>query len=208
MTGIKTTIYDGSVFLDDDTLDLTGVTAMTVNLGDGYAKGSTDTIVVADAPPTTLITEDSDHSYYLFPIGSRVYTINEEYIGTVKSFTATTLVFHDKIKVDLVDDQVLYRERKYEIVGILTASIASGTGNARITLLQPVNSKWFGTVEPDGTSHVLTAGRDFGAVADDGSPFKTSVVLPAGVLYEGRWKKVTSVENVICYLKACPTKSI
>ena len=90
----------------------------------------------------------------------------------------------------------------------MTASIASGTGNARITLLQPVNSKWFGTVEPDGTSHVLTAGRDFGAVADDGSPFKTSVVLPAGVLYEGRWKKVTSVENVICYLKACPTKSI
>ena len=208
MPGIKSTIYDGSVFLDDDTLDLTGVTAMTVNNGDGYAKGSTDTITVDGAPPTTLITEDSDHTYYLFPIGSRVYNINDEYIGTVKSFTSTTLVFHDNIKIDLVDDQVLYRERKYEIVGFLTHSVASGSGDSQISLLQPVNSKWMGTVEPDGTSHVLTAGRDFGAVAGDGSPFKTGIALAAGVLYEGRWKKITSVKDVICYLKAAPIKSI
>jgi|TARA_A100000172_G_C2988757_1_gene92028 hypothetical protein len=208
MPGIKTTIYDGCVFLDDDTLDLTGVTAMTVNLAAGYAKGSTDTITVDGAAPTTLITEDSDHTYYLFPVGSRVYTINEEYVGTVKSLTSTTIVFHDTIKTSLVDDQVLYRERKYEIVGIMTASIATGTGDAQISLLQPVNSKWMGTVEPDGTSHVLTAGRDFGAVAGDGSPFQTGIALPAGVLYEGRWKKVTCVKNVICYLKACPTKGV
>ncbi len=208
MPGIKSTIYDGSVFLDDDTLDLTGVTAMTVNLADGYAKNSTDTIVVADAAPTTLITEDSDHSYYLFPIGSRVYTINEEYIGTVKNFTSTTLVFTDKIKVDLADDDVLYRERKFEIVGIMPQSISSGVGDSQISLLQPVNSKWMGTVEPDGTSHVLTAGRDFGAVAGDGSPFKTGINLAAGVLYEGRWKKITVVKDVICYLKAAPIKSI
>ena len=99
MPGIKSTIYDGSVFLDDDTLDLTGVTAMTVNNGDGYTKGSTDTITVDGASPTTLITEDSDHTYHLFPIGSRVYNINDEYIGTVKSFTSTTLVFQDNIKI-------------------------------------------------------------------------------------------------------------
>ena len=210
MPGIKSTIYDGAVYLSSDTLDLTGVTAMTVNLAAGYAKGSTSTIIVADAAPTTVITEGSDHSYYLFDIGSRVYTVNEEYIGTVKSITATTLVFHDNIKATLADDDVLYRERKFEIVGILTLGpLTSGVGTTEIDKLIPVNSKWWGSHAPGGGTWVETAGRDFGAVADDGTVYdETGVDLNSGTFLEGRWKFLTVTGNVVCYLKACPVKGV
>ena len=208
MPGIKHTIYDGSVCVDGGVLDLRGY--IDVLTSAAHSRGDA-TIAVDDGAGGT-ITALSEGDVIR-------KALTGEIIGKVKSCTTSVITLYEGSKVALADNSVIEKYPKFEIVAIQVAeaiTFADGdynTGNGTdisTDCLVPTTTKWAGSAKPDGTSFAVSAEEDFGAKnASEGSNIAT-VVIPAGVTLEGRWKyiQLPGGDSAICYLKATPTVGI
>ena len=193
MPGIKTSIYDGAVCLENAaSLDLRGYTGVQVS--GAHNRGITS-LRVKTVDATTV-----------FSAGDKVVDDSGNPLGTIDSVSSSTNInFKNGIKSAVAGDIYIETAPKFEIVAIqvILATV--------LNVLQPVNSKWPGTVNPAGGTWAESAVTDFGAY-DNGSTAVGQVLadsIGVGVTIEGRWKRaeVGSGECIICYLKASPLQT-
>ena len=201
MPGIKTTIYDGAIHMENDAIDLRG-----------SVIGALANCAVA-AGSTSIVTDGTDSAN--FSVGDKIVSgLTGRAIGIIKT-AATNLITLEKGSLcNIEDNDSIEIAPKFEIVAIMPLGKTVSNLNAsstEITVLIPVNRNWFGTVAPNGGTwadhdDMVTrfGSRDEGSVA-----LQTDYCWPSGILIEVRWKAVTvpADEAVICYLKAAPTQT-
>ena len=201
----KTSLYDASLILaPNGTLDLRGVAAVVGIDVNGAHNAGTKTVVVDGTDATG------------FSAGDKVISgLTGEALGTVASSATNSVTFVNGIKHSLVDDDTLELAPKFEIVGIMplgsTGTSGGNESDVEIDVLIPCSTAYFGTLAPNGGSwpafddHVTR----FGAGAEIGDVLSTSLDLPSGTLFEGRWKKISVTGNgsAIIYLKAATAQT-
>ena len=200
----KTSLYDASLILaPNGTLDLRGVTAVVGITVDGVHNAGTKAVTVADVAGTG------------FSAGDKVVSgLTGRAVGVVASSATNTVTFVNGIKHTLVDDDTLELAPKFEIVGIMPLGANTSDANessTSIDILIPCSTAYFGTLAPNGGTwtsfddHVTR----FGAGAEIGDVLSTSLNLPSGTLFEGRWKKVSTNASgsAILYLKAATAQT-
>ena len=200
----KTSLYDASLILaPNGTLDLRGVAAVVGIDVNGAHNAGTKTVVVDGTDATG------------FSAGDKVISgLTGEALGTVASSATNSVTFVNGIKHSLVDNDTLELAPKFEIVGIMP--LGANTSNANesstsIDILIPCSTAYFGTLAPNGEAwadhddHVTR----FGAGAEIGDILSTTLNLPSGTLFEGRWKKVSTNASgsAILYLKAATAQT-
>ena len=207
MPSNKTSIYDGSVCLINDTLDLTG----QVGLADGA-------ITKGDANVTV------DNGTYDWVVGDEVYGCESsgegaiKHIGTISSITVNsgtsggsnldaTLTLVEPAKISAANNSIIVNVLpKYEIVSIQV--VVAG----QLTNLVPARNYYPGNLYSDGvTTWTEASSVSYYGAASGGAGVAFSISsIDAGITIEGRWKKVTmsSGDACICYLKATPSRGI
>ena len=207
MPSNKTSIYDGSVCLINDTLDLTG----QVGLSRGTITKGAATIRV-------------DNGTYDWVVGNEVYGCESsgegaiKHIGTISSITVNsgtsggsdldaTLTLVEPAKISAVDNSIIVNVLpKYEIVAIQV--VVAG----QLTNLVPARNYYPGTLYSDGATTWTEASSVsyYGAASGGAGSIFSITTIDAGITIEGRWKKVTmsSSDACICYLKAAPSRGI
>jgi hypothetical protein len=194
MPGIKSSIYDGAVYLNGDVLDLSGTTGTLINLAAGYPAGTK--VFAVDGGTSNL------------SVGDKVINGGTgKALGIIKTVDSSTQITLERPSLNSVsNNDPINIAPKYEIVAIQTLNPDSG-GACDIDILWPANTKWPGTHNPGGLTWSSNTLADFGAVSGDGSAFHIGEPLPGGTTIEGRWTKVSVTEEAICYLKAVPTQT-
>tara|TARA_R100001463_G_C3523956_1_gene221055 strand:+ start:816 stop:1463 length:648 start_codon:yes stop_codon:yes gene_type:complete len=207
MPSNKTSIYDGSVYILNDTLDLTGQVGL---LNQTLTKGGT-TIKV-------------DTGTYDWVVGDEIYGCEStglgdiKHIGTVSSITVeggtsggsdldVTITLVEPAKISAANNSIIVNVLpKYEIVAIQI--LKSGT----LTNLVPVRNYYPGSLYSDGvTNWTETTSVSYYGAATGGAGVDYALGdIDAGITIEGRWKKVTvsSADACLCYLKATPSRGI
>tara|TARA_R100001443_G_scaffold28962_1_gene42216 strand:- start:2098 stop:2724 length:627 start_codon:yes stop_codon:yes gene_type:complete len=205
MPSNKTSIYDGSVYLLNDTLDLTG----QVGLADTAITRGDATITV-------------DNGTYDWVVGDDVYGCESsglgevKHIGTISSITVNsgtsggsdldaTLTLIKPAKISVANNGIIINTLpKFEIAAIQI--VLTGT----LTNLTPVLNYYPGSKYSDGatTWSDATSVSYYGAASGSAGVAYALGNIDAGITLEGRWKKVTmsSSDACICYLKAASSR--
>ena len=205
MPSNKTSIYDGSVYLLNDTLDLTG----QVGLADTAITRGDATITV-------------DNGTYDWVVGDDVYGCElsglgeVKHIGTISSITVNsgtsggsdldaTLTLIKPAKISVANNGIIINTLpKFEIAAIQI--VLTGT----LTNLTPVLNYYPGSKYSDGatTWSDATSVSYYGAASGSAGVAYALGNIDAGITLEGRWKKVTmsSSDACICYLKAASSR--
>jgi len=191
----KTSIYDGSVFINNtvDHLDLSG----WINRKVKTTVGAGTKTLVLNADVSSLVS-----------VGDKLMkSLTNELIGTVESVSASNVSFHQGTKIHLVQDDYVHVYPKFEIVKI------DFIGNETYLLkLTPSDRRFVGQDLPDLGTWASNTVNDFGTVSADGTSMFDGAQL-IGTSIEGRWKYVmidctgapATTEAAICYLRATPT---
>ena len=201
MPGIKTSIYDGSVYLDDDQLDLSGI---------GPVFGNKTLINGAVNKGTKVLTVDGTNATTNFSAGDKLLdALSNRAIGTIASVDSSTqITLKSGSHIPLADDAVLCKWVPFEIVAILFTGLgASDVAESHVSTLVPATTKWIGTVLPDGDTWASKTATDFGAVSGDGIALGAAQLFAAGTVIEGRWKYIDVDFECICYLNAAPSQT-
>ena len=207
MPSNKTSLYDGAVYLTNDTLDLTGQVA----LADTAFTRSDATITV-------------DNGTYDWVVGDKVYACESsgdgrlKLVGVIESISLNsgtsgggnldvTLTITGGARISVADNGIIVNvPPKFEIAAIQI--VVSG----ELTNLVPVLNYYPGATFSDGA----TTWADEPSVSHYGATDGSAGVVyglgdvEAGITLEGRWKKVTMSNNdaCICHVKATPTSKI
>ena len=191
----KTSIYDGSVFINNtiDHLDLSGWINRKVAM---VSVGAGTKTVRLNGAVDTLIS----------PGDKLMKSLTNELIGTVESVSASNVTFHQGTKIYLRQDEYVHIYPKFEIVRI------DFIGNETYLLkLTPSDRRFVGQDLPDLGTWAQNTVSDFGTVAENGTIMYDGAQL-IGTSIEGRWKYVMidctgvgTTESAICYLRATPT---
>jgi len=207
MPSNKTSIYDGSICIIGDTLDLTG----KVGLADGAITKGDATITV-------------DTGTYDWVVGDEVYGCESsgegaiKHIGTISSITVNsgtsggsdldaTLTLVEPAKISAADNSIIVNVLpKYEIVAIQV--IVQGT----LSDLVPARNYYPGSLYSDGVTNWSDASSVsyYGALSGAAGNDYNLGAIDSGITFEGRWKKVTisAGDAAICYVKATPSRGI
>ena len=201
MPAIKHTIYDGSVFLRNADLDLSGV---------GPVFGNKTRINGAINKGQKVLTVDTTSAATNFSAGDKLLdALSNRAIGTIASVdSATQITLKNGSHIALADNAVLCKWVPYEIAAI--AFLGVGTSDAaesHVETLIPCTTKWIGTHLPDGATWASKTQTDFGAGSADGTALDNSMLFSAGITIEGRWKYVDVDHEAIVYLKSTPTQA-
>lgn len=195
MASNKTSIYDGSVFINNtiDHLDLSGWINRKV-------------AVVSAGAGTKTVRLNADASS-LVSVGDKLMkSLTNELIGTVESVSGANVSFYQGTKIHLVQDEYVHIYPKFEIVKI------DFIGNETYLLkLTPSDRRFVGQDLPDLGTWAQNTVSDFGTVAENGTIMYDGAMLQ-GTSIEGRFKYVMidctgagATESAICYLRATPT---
>ena len=202
MPGIKATIYDGAIAVNNaKALDVSGIGPVVaqytaINYAAGYNVGAKSLVVD---------TQTSDDATANFSVGDKLLdSLTHRAIGTIDTVAANLITLKNGSHIPLADDAVLEKWKPYEIVAIQCVEAAV------LPVLVPITNKWPGTVASDGGT--WAAHSDFqvsSTAAYAGTALEADMVMAAGTTIEGRWKRVTttSADAIICYLKAAPTQT-
>ena len=197
MASNKTSIYDGSVFINNtiDHLDLSGWINRKVN-------------VVSAGAGTKSVRLSGSLSGLLSPGDKLMKSLTNELIGTVESISGGSSVNFagEGTKIHLVQDDYVHVYPKFEIVRI------DFIGNETYLLkLTPSDRRFVGQDLPDLGTWAQNTVSDFGTVAENGTIMYDGAMLQ-GTSIEGRFKYVMidctgpgATESAICYLRATPT---
>tara|TARA_R100000664_G_C2753868_1_gene141344 strand:+ start:2143 stop:2742 length:600 start_codon:yes stop_codon:yes gene_type:complete len=197
MASNKTSIYDGSIFLNNtvDHLDLSGWINRKVAVASANA-GIKSLRLNADVSS-------------LVSVGDKLMkSLTNELIGTVESIDSNRVNFAGEgTKIHLVENDYVHVYPKFEIVKI------DFIGNETYLLkLTPSDRRFVGQDLPDLDTWASNTVNDFGTVSADGvSMYDGAMVI--GTSIEGRFKYVmidcsglgVDTESAICYLRATPT---
>ena len=207
MPSNKTSLYDGSVYLLDDSLDLTGKVALADT---AFTRG--------DATITV------DNGIYDWVVGDKVYACESsgdgrlKLVGVISSITVNsgasgggnldaTLTITGGARISVADDaHIVNVPPKFEIAAIQI--LKTGT----LTALIPSRNYYPGHTFSDG----VTTWADgpsvsyYGATSGSAGAVYNIADIDAGITIEGRWKHVTvsSADACMCHLKAVPSSSI
>ena len=191
----KTSIYDGSVFINNtiDHLDLSGWINRKLNM-------------VSAGAGTKTVRLNGAVGLLISPGDKLMKSLTNELIGTVESVSASNVSFHQGTKIHLVQDDYVHIYPKFEIVKI------DFIGNETYLLkLTPSDRRFVGQDLPDLGTWAQNTVSDFGTVAENGTIMYDGAQL-IGTSIEGRWKYVMidctgvgTTESAICYLRATPT---
>lgn len=203
MPGIKTTIYDACVMVNNSTFDLRGPAAKVGITVNGAATRGQETIRVNGTDATGL------------DVGDKVVSgLTGKAIGIVESTTTNSVTLERGSLINLEDDDTIELAPKFEIVGIMPLGKTASNLNessTELTVLIPVDRNWIGTLAPNGGTYsdFDDAVTRFGAGSETTKPLIASQCFPSGTLIEGRWKAcgVGSGEFAMLYLKSAPSKS-
>ena len=195
MPSNKASIHDGVVHIRDSVLDLTG----TVALSDTNNAAGITTI-------------SCDNFTGLLSVGDIIYTGDlKTRLGKVVSFDAvsTQIVVDAATPVAIGNNEHICVLPRFEIVGIQALS-----DEAALDLLVPCENWYPGTHKKD----CVTTWDNDGNEAQYGCPNGAAGVawdisntsIPAGVIVEGRYKKVeaASAKSILCLLKAVSYRSL
>ena len=201
MPAIKHTIYDGSVFLRDDALDLSGIGPVFADktlMNGAVSKG------------TKILTVDTTDATTNFSAGDKLLdALSNRAIGTIASVdSATQITLQNGSHIPLADNAVLAKWVPYEIAAIAFVGLgASDAGISHVETLIPATTRWVGTHLPDGNTWASKTLEDFGADSGDGTALDNAMLFSAGVTIEGRWKYVDIDDEAIVYLKSAPSQT-
>ena len=195
MASNKTSIYDGSIFLNNtvDHLDLSGWINRKV-------------AVVSAGAGTKTVRLNADASSLVSAGDKLMKSLTNELIGTVESVSGANVSFYQGTKIHLVENDYVHVYPKFEIVKI------DFIGNETYLLkLTPSDRRFVGQDLPDLDTWASNTVNDFGTVSADGvSMYDGAMVI--GTSIEGRFKYVmidcsglADTESAICYLRATPT---
>jgi len=201
MPAIKTTIYDGSVFLRNDALDLSGIGPVFADKT--LMNGATNR-------GAKVLTVDGTSAATNFSAGDKlVDALSNRAIGTIASVDSSTqITLKNGSHIPLADDAVLSKWVPYEIAHIHFVGLGSSdAGVSHVETLIPVTTRWVGTHLPDGATWASKTLEDFGADSGDGTALDNGMIFAAGVAIDGRWKYVDIDDEAIVYLKAAPTQT-
>ena len=207
MPSNKTSLYDGSVYLLDDSLDLTGKVALADT---AFTRG--------DATITV------DTGTYDWVVGDKVYACESsgdgrlKLVGVISSITVNsgasgggnldaTLTITGGARISVADNGIIVNvPPKFEIAAIQI--IESG----RLTDLVPARNYCPGHTFSDGATTWADGPSVsyYGATSGSAGAVYNIADIDAGITIEGRWKHVTadSGDSCICHLKAAPSSSI
>ena len=201
MPGIKSTIYDGAIIINDNkNLDLSGIGPVFANktLINGAVNRGVKVLTVDGTSPATN-----------FSAGDKlVDALSNRAIGTIESIdSATQITLKNGSHIPLADDAVISKWMPFEIVAIQALEAST------IDALVPITNRWPGTLAADGGTYVPHS--DYQTIPSGttanvaGAALETDQALTAGTTLEGRWKLVGSTANdqIVCYLKAAPTQT-
>ena len=201
MPGIKSTIYDGAIIINDNkNLDLSGIGPVFANktlINGAVNRGG------------KVLTVDGTSAATNFSAGDKlVDALSNRAIGTIESIdSATQITLKNGSHIPLADDAVISKWMPFEIVAIQALEAST------IDALVPITNRWPGTLAADGGTYVphsdyqtIPAGTTANVA---GAALETDQALTAGTTLEGRWKLVGSTANdqIVCYLKAAPTQT-
>ena len=201
MPGIKSTIYDGAIIINDNkNLDLSGIGPVFANKT--LINGAVNRGV-------KVLTVDGTSAATNFSAGDKlVDALSNRAIGTIESIdSATQITLKNGSHIPLADDAVISKWMPFEIVAIQALEAST------IDALVPITNRWPGTLAADGGTYVphsdyqtIPAGTTANVA---GAALETDQALTAGTTLEGRWKLVGSTANdqIVCYLKAAPTQT-
>ena len=201
MPGIKSTIYDGAIIINDNkNLDLSGIGPVFANKT--LINGAVNRGV-------KVLTVDTTSAATNFSAGDKlVDALSNRAIGTIESIdSATQITLKNGSHIPLADDAVISKWMPFEIVAIQALEAST------IDALVPITNRWPGTLAAAGGTYVphsdyqtIPAGTTANVA---GAALETDQALTAGTTLEGRWKLVGSTANdqIVCYLKAAPTQT-
>ena len=201
MPGIKSTIYDGAIIINDNkNLDLSGIGPVFANKT--LINGAVNRGV-------KVLTVDGTSAATNFSAGDKlVDALSNRAIGTIESIdSATQITLKNLSHIRLADDAVISKWMPFEIVAIQALEAST------IDALVPITNRWPGTLAADGGTYVPHSDYQTipsGTTADvAGAALENDQALTAGTTLEGRWKLVGSTANdqIVCYLKAAPTQT-
>ena len=201
MPGIKSTIYDGAIIINDNkNLDLSGIGPVFANKT--LINGAVNRGV-------KVLTVDGTSAATNFSAGDKlVDALSNRAIGTIESIdSATQITLKNGSHIPLADDAVISKWMPFEIVAIQALEAST------IDALVPITNRWPGTLAADGGTYVPHS--DYQTIPSGttanvaGAALETDQALTAGTTLEGRWKLVGSTANdqIVCYLKAAPTQT-
>tara|TARA_R100000458_G_C8273397_1_gene248289 strand:+ start:916 stop:1512 length:597 start_codon:yes stop_codon:yes gene_type:complete len=197
MPQIKTTLYDGAIHIAGaGVLDLSGVGPIYANktlINGAQAKGVTTLTVDGTSPATN------------FSVGDKLLDAQtNKAIGTIKSIDSSTqITLQNPSHIALPDNSLLRKWMPFEIV------VIQGLLASNLEELIPVDMKWPGTLDPDGTAYTVPH-SSFGTITGvDGTAVTGGVIFAAGLAIEGRWQYVetSASDSIICYLKSAPSQT-
>ena len=196
MPSNKASIHDGVIHIRNSVLDLTGTVALSR---------------AANAAGITTILCDGFTG--LISVGDIVYTgdLNTR-LGKVTSFTtggSGSIVIDKATPVAIGNNEHICVLPKFEIVGIQALSDESA-----LDVLVPCENWYPGTVKSDCVTTWNNAGNisQYGcsSVAGGVAWDDSNTTIPAGVVIEGRYKKVeaASAKSILSLLKAVSYRSL
>tara|TARA_R100001126_G_C4837516_1_gene155157 strand:+ start:176 stop:784 length:609 start_codon:yes stop_codon:yes gene_type:complete len=201
MPGIKSTIYDGAIVVNDNKdLDLSGIGPVFANKT--LINGAVNRGV-------KVLTVDGTSAATNFSAGDKlVDALSNKAIGTIESIdSATQITLKNGSHIPLADDAVISKWMPFEIVAIQALEAST------IDVLVPITNRWPGTVAADGGTYVPHS--DYQTIPSGttanvaGAALENDQALTAGTTLEGRWRFVgsTAADQLVCYLKAAPTQT-
>ena len=194
MPGIKTSIYDGVLWVEG---------AESVDF-----QRSSGAHAVATNPGTKVVTVDANGAN----LTAGMQVVNGRTgnaIGTVVSSTGTTVTFENGTKEALELNDPLDRAPKFEIVAIQAITDAFEIGT-----LVPVHNGYPGTRNSSDDAAWETDGQAYSksvygtrTVAAGGETM--SLAIGVGITLEGRWKFITGdgSKAMMVYIKAAPSQT-
>tara|TARA_Y100001937_G_scaffold65522_2_gene89656 strand:+ start:13758 stop:14372 length:615 start_codon:yes stop_codon:yes gene_type:complete len=203
MPGIKTTIYDACVMVNNTTFDLRGPAAKVGITANGPVSKGQKTIRVNGTDATGL------------DVGDKLVSgLTGNAIGIVESTTTNSITLVRGSLTSLINDDTIELAPRFEIVAIMPLGKTASDLNessTELTVLIPVNRNWIGTLAPNGGTYsdFDDAVTRFGAGSETTKPLIASQCFPSGTLIEGRWKAcgVGANEFAMLYLKASPSQT-